>query len=169
MKQELKKSDTRQKKKVTNEKQPRCENPGCGLAGTDQCSRCNHTNYCGRACQKEHWQTHKKVCGAVAKGRVPVAFRMFRQLAGQILRSCFLRSMVMGIYPELVPEMIERLGRRELEMLAWSHNRDALVRMQGSASYEVIKVMQTTWKECHERWIRWVAGPLYMHIMAFLV
>jgi hypothetical protein len=27
------------------------------------CSRCKRTKYCGRACQKRDWATHKLVCG----------------------------------------------------------------------------------------------------------
>ena len=27
------------------------------------CGSCKNTQYCGRACQKEHWKEHKLVCG----------------------------------------------------------------------------------------------------------
>ena len=27
-----------------------------------QCGRCNSVSYCGQACQKAHWKTHKKAC-----------------------------------------------------------------------------------------------------------
>ena len=77
--------------------------------------------------------------------------------------------MVMSVYPELLPEKVAKLERSELEMLAWSHNRAALKRMQGAASNEMIRMMQTAWKDCHSRWVRWIAGPLYMRIMDFLV
>eukprot|EP01013_Petalomonas_cantuscygni_P022852 TRINITY_DN44174_c0_g1_i1.p1 TRINITY_DN44174_c0_g1~~TRINITY_DN44174_c0_g1_i1.p1 ORF type:complete len:454 (+),score=74.42 TRINITY_DN44174_c0_g1_i1:77-1438(+) len=50
-----------------------CAYPQCGKvhsegeAAYQQCSRCHSVLYCGAACQKSHWKTHKKFCGAVAE------------------------------------------------------------------------------------------------------
>ena len=35
----------------------------CGKAGAKSyCSRCQVTSYCSRACRKDHWSMHKKIC-----------------------------------------------------------------------------------------------------------
>jgi len=43
-----------------------CDNCGKEEDGMRQfsvCPRCKEVPYCGRACQKEAWRNHKKVCG----------------------------------------------------------------------------------------------------------
>ena len=47
---------------------------GCGKIGNDfkQCSACKVVKYCSVACQKNHWRTHKKVCGAKPKLRFSI-------------------------------------------------------------------------------------------------
>ena len=39
-----------------------CSNPGCGQAGTNQCSACKTTAYCGVICQTTDWPHHKEEC-----------------------------------------------------------------------------------------------------------
>ena len=37
-----------------------CANPGCDQPGTNKCSGCKTTPYCGPICQKAHWADHKE-------------------------------------------------------------------------------------------------------------
>ena len=39
-----------------------CSNPGCDQPGTNKCSGCKTTPYCGPICQKAHWLEHKESC-----------------------------------------------------------------------------------------------------------
>ena len=39
-----------------------CSNPGCDNPGTNKCSACKNTPYCGPICQKAHWNHHKEFC-----------------------------------------------------------------------------------------------------------
>ena len=39
-----------------------CSNPGCNQPGTNQCSACKTTPYCGPICQSAHWTKHKEEC-----------------------------------------------------------------------------------------------------------
>ena len=39
-----------------------CANPGCDQPGTNKCSGCKTTPYCGPICQKAHWVHHKESC-----------------------------------------------------------------------------------------------------------
>ena len=39
-----------------------CANPGCDQLGTNKCSGCKTTPYCGPICQKDHWTIHKEEC-----------------------------------------------------------------------------------------------------------
>ena len=39
-----------------------CSNPGCDQPGTNKCSGCKTTPYCGPTCQKAHWIVHKESC-----------------------------------------------------------------------------------------------------------
>ena len=39
-----------------------CSNPGCDQPGTNKCSGCKSTPYCGPTCQKAHWAVHKESC-----------------------------------------------------------------------------------------------------------
>ena len=39
-----------------------CANPGCDQPGTNQCSACKTTPYCGPICQTAHWGHHKEEC-----------------------------------------------------------------------------------------------------------
>ena len=39
-----------------------CSNPGCGQPGTNQCSACKTTPYCGPTCQSADWPHHKEEC-----------------------------------------------------------------------------------------------------------
>ena len=39
-----------------------CANPGCSELGTNKCSGCKTTPYCGPICQTAHWPTHKASC-----------------------------------------------------------------------------------------------------------
>ena len=39
-----------------------CSNPGCEQPGTNKCSGCKITHYCGPICQKAHWNHHKESC-----------------------------------------------------------------------------------------------------------
>ena len=39
-----------------------CANPGCDQPGTNKCSGCKTTPYCGPNCQKAHWVHHKEEC-----------------------------------------------------------------------------------------------------------
>ena len=39
-----------------------CSNPGCDQPGTNKCSACKTTFYCGPICQTAHWAHHKEVC-----------------------------------------------------------------------------------------------------------
>ena len=39
-----------------------CANPGCDQPGTNKCSGCKITPYCGTVCQKDHWKIHKESC-----------------------------------------------------------------------------------------------------------
>ena len=39
-----------------------CANPGCDQPGTNKCSGCKTTPYCGPTCQKDHWPIHKESC-----------------------------------------------------------------------------------------------------------
>ena len=39
-----------------------CANPGCDQPGTNKCSGCKTTPYCGPICQKDHWSIHKESC-----------------------------------------------------------------------------------------------------------
>ncbi|KAJ7134738.1 hypothetical protein C8R44DRAFT_730094 [Mycena epipterygia] len=48
-----------------------CEADGCdkvearGIEKASTCTPCKMTFYCGLACQKAHWRTHKQICGSV--------------------------------------------------------------------------------------------------------
>ncbi|KAJ7047142.1 hypothetical protein C8F04DRAFT_987586 [Mycena alexandri] len=50
-----------------------CEAEGCdkvegqNIGKVLTCSRCQMSFYCGPACQKSHWRTHKKICGSVGQ------------------------------------------------------------------------------------------------------
>ena len=39
-----------------------CANPDCSEPGTNKCSGCKITPYCGPICQTAHWSTHKESC-----------------------------------------------------------------------------------------------------------
>ena len=39
-----------------------CSAPGCDQPGTNKCSGCKTTPYCGPICQKAHWNYHKEEC-----------------------------------------------------------------------------------------------------------
>ena len=39
-----------------------CANPGCDQPGTNKCSGCKTTPYCGPICQTAHWAIHKESC-----------------------------------------------------------------------------------------------------------
>ena len=39
-----------------------CSAPGCDQPGTNKCSGCKTTPYCGPICQKAHWVIHKEEC-----------------------------------------------------------------------------------------------------------
>ena len=39
-----------------------CANPGCDQLGTNKCSGCKTTPYCGPICQTAHWPIHKDSC-----------------------------------------------------------------------------------------------------------
>ena len=39
-----------------------CANPGCNQPGTNQCSACKTTPYCGPICQTANWTHHKEEC-----------------------------------------------------------------------------------------------------------
>ena len=39
-----------------------CANPGCDQPGTNKCSACKTTPYCGPICQTADWALHKEVC-----------------------------------------------------------------------------------------------------------
>ena len=39
-----------------------CANPGCDQPGTNKCSACNTTPYCGSICQTADWVHHKEEC-----------------------------------------------------------------------------------------------------------
>ena len=39
-----------------------CSNPGCDQPGTNKCSACKTTPYCGPICQTTHWARHKEEC-----------------------------------------------------------------------------------------------------------
>ena len=39
-----------------------CANPVCDQPGTNKCSACKTSPYCGPICQTAHWSTHKEQC-----------------------------------------------------------------------------------------------------------
>ena len=39
-----------------------CSNPGCDQPGTNRCSACKTTSYCGPICQTADWPHHKEEC-----------------------------------------------------------------------------------------------------------
>ena len=39
----------------------------CGSASSQVCSRCKSAAYCSKACQREHWAVHKKLCAPSAE------------------------------------------------------------------------------------------------------
>jgi len=44
-------------------KMPPCSNSGCSKVVILQCSKCKAVKYCGKDCQKSHWnESHKKQC-----------------------------------------------------------------------------------------------------------
>lgn len=63
--------------KSTNEVRP-CSGPNC-LSSTDvpvhACMRCKSINYCGRVCQKKHWDSHKHRCFSPNTPRLKVSER----------------------------------------------------------------------------------------------
>jgi len=44
----------------------RCSAPGCELPGPKVCPQCRRASYCGAACQKKEWKTHKLLCSMAA-------------------------------------------------------------------------------------------------------
>jgi len=40
-----------------------CNNCGVGGVSLFKCGKCRKVQYCGAKCQKEHWRTHKPLCG----------------------------------------------------------------------------------------------------------
>ena len=58
----------------------------CGKHARSQCSRCAQAAYCGEACQRAHWPTHKRVCvpagggaGSAHRSRKTVRHRTARR------------------------------------------------------------------------------------------
>lgn len=46
---------------------PVCSNPECPGGGSLRCGRCGVARYCGAACQRSDWPTHKKECREMSR------------------------------------------------------------------------------------------------------
>ena len=99
-----------------------CSAPGCDQPGTNKCSGCKTTPYCGPTCQKKHWPVHKESCdGHLRKmgiAHLDKAMRFRREFNWpQILR-----------HGELAAKTLKQLKDRPLEDIseALSHKFTAL-------------------------------------------
>lgn len=59
---------------------PRCD----ASPATNKCSRCRSVYYCSEACQRAHWQQHKKVCAAAVVAAPPTLPAAPKVLNGRV-------------------------------------------------------------------------------------
>ena len=85
-----------------------CSNPGCDQPGTNKCSACKTTVYCGPICQTADWALHKEECPGhlrkVGKANLTKAIGFHGNNWAQALR-----------YAELAATKLKQLKDRRLE------------------------------------------------------
>ncbi len=110
-----------------------CERKGLHLQA---CSDCRATRYCGHACQKHGWKTHKRVCrflkSMVAPSREQLHFvyswhvhrvpavvgplpnGIYLSIANEhVFNALFIREYARGISATAIPTELQDLSRRE--------------------------------------------------------
>ena len=132
------------------EKNP-CSNPGCDQPGTNKCSACKITLYCGPICQTADWSLHKEECTGhllkvgKANNTKALGFQQQQNWA-QALR-----------YAELAATKLKQLKDRRLETVqliddALTYKYNALQFMdRDREALECIKECYTLWAMNHMR------------------
>ena len=76
-----------------NRQQAKCEGQifkcyYCGQSGSKKgCAKCRVAYYCSRKCQKLHWESHKKVCKKIQKGKYEVEVKELRGATQYIINT----------------------------------------------------------------------------------
>ena len=128
-----------------------CSNPGCDQPGTNKCSACKTTVYCGPTCQTADWTHHKEECPGhlrkVGMANLEKSMEFHQQQNWmQALR-----------YGELAAMKLKQLKDRRLETVqiidaALGCKFDALQRLdRQKEALECIKECYTLWAMNHLR------------------
>ena len=128
-----------------------CSNPGCDQPGTNQCSSCKSTTYCGPICQTADWPHHKEECDGhlrkVGKANLDKVMGFHREQKWmQALRYC-----------EIAATKLKQLKDRRLETVEAIDNAlgikfDALQFFgRHREAMECIKECYTVWAMNHLR------------------
>ena len=89
-----------------------CSNPGCDQPGTNKCSGCKTTPYCGPTCQKAHWALHKESCDGHLRKMGLAHLDKARGFGAQQNWSQLLR------YSDLAITKLEQLKDRPIEAIS---------------------------------------------------
>ena len=128
-----------------------CSNPGCDQPGTNQCSACKATFYCGSICQTADWPHHKEECpGHLRK----VGTANLTKALGFHHQQNWMQSLRYG---ELAATKLKQLKDRRLETVevindALTCKSHALQRLdRHREALECIKETYTLWAMNHMR------------------
>ena len=109
-----------------------CANPGCDQPGTNKCSACKTTPYCGPICQTADWAHHKEECPGhlrkVGMANLEKAKGFHRQrIWQQTLRHAELAATKLKQLKDLPVELIDdALKSKYNALLFMGRNREAL-------------------------------------------
>ena len=128
-----------------------CSNPGCDQPGSNKCSACKATFYCGSICQTADWPQHKEECPGhlrkVGEANLAKAMGFGRERNwAQTLR-----------YAELAATKLKQLKDRRLETVeaidaAMTYKFNALQRLcRNREALECAKECYTLWAMNHLR------------------
>ena len=128
-----------------------CSNPGCDQPGTNACSACKISFYCGPICQTANWTHHKEECDGHLRKVGTANFVKAREFHGQQNWMQSLR------YSNLAATKLKQLKDRRLKTVADINN--ALIIQSGALhflgrdreSLECIKECYTLWAMNHIR------------------
>ena len=128
-----------------------CSNPGCDQLGSNKCSACKTTLYCGPTCQTADWHHHKEECqGHLRK----VGMATLEKAKGFHRQQNWVQALRYG---ELAATKLKQLKDRRLETvqaidLALGRKFDALGFMgRNREAMECIKECYTLWAMNHLR------------------
>ena len=128
-----------------------CANPGCDQPGTNQCSACKTTVYCGPICQTADWVHHKEECpGHLRK----VGMTHFVKANGFYRERNWVQSLRYG---ELAATKLKQLKDRRLDTVqaisdALTYKFDALQFLnRHREALECAKECYTLWAMNHMR------------------